>query len=245
MRKRWLLWLFPSAAAVGWFALGGPLLADAATREHALSYGQGSCGKLSGGTALPCSGPNFEACSVLACALGRNYLHPLATETLLEAYSTLAKQPSSRRWQYGDLGFQNGGRLRPHRTHQSGRAADFFVPVVDAAGAPALVPISATNRFGYGVEFSENGRLGELRIDWHALTDHLLALEAAGRARGVGLERIILAPELRDLLLGADPRAARFRDRFMKGPAWVRHDEHYHVDFSLPPSAVRPMTCPK
>jgi penicillin-insensitive murein endopeptidase len=230
------LWILVAQVAA---APGSSANAD----QRALSLGAGRCGKLVGGVALPCSAPLFEAFSGAACVGGRNYLHPLVQQTVVEAYGALAAQHRDRRWQYGEMGKAEGGPLWPHRTHQNGLSADFFFPVVDAVGAPALVPISVLNKYGYGLDFDSRGRLGELSVDWAALADHLVALERAGRGRGVRITRVILAPGLRRTLLREAPAARRFADRFNQRPAWVLHDEHYHVDFSIPAPLRRPLRC--
>lgn len=182
-------------------------LASGAAAEEALSYGEGGCGRLSGAVALPCSGPNFEAFTRVACLTGRNYLHPLVASTIIDAYASLGE---GRRWRYGDLGFKEGGRFKPHRTHQNGASADFFVPLTD---------------------------------DWKATGAHLSALREAGRKHGVGIKRVIIAPEYIAPLLAAAPSIRDLEPVFMKTSAWVRHDEHYHVDFSLPAAATRPLRC--
>lgn len=211
--------------------------------ERAISFGGGSCGRLQGGVALPCRGPNFEAFARTACAAGRNYLHPLVRDTVVDAYRTVAAQHPRRTWQYGETGKQAGGRLWPHRTHQNGLAADFFVPVVTSRGEPAQVPISLFNKLGYGLEFDRKGTLGGLRIDWRALGDHLLALESAGRAHGVRIERIILTPDFHQALLDGAPAVRRLAPLLMKREAWVRHDEHYHVDFEIPEPLHKALSC--
>lgn len=213
----------------------------------ALSYGKGGCGKLEGGVQLPCAGENFEAFSRLACGLGRNHLHPDVAATLIDAFAILSDELPGRRWQYAELGLKDGGPLRPHKTHQSGVAADFFVPVVDEAGKPAEVPIRMRQKYGYSLEFDRRGRLpgASLTIDFKALARHLLALERAGAAHGVRIERVILTPDFHRALFAAAPELAPMRARFMKKEAWVRHDEHYHVDFELPAKLRRPLRCAK
>lgn len=215
-------------------------LASAAAAEDALSYGEGGCGKVSGAVALSCSGPNFEAFTRVACLTGRNYLHPLVASTIVDAYASLGE---GRRWQYGDLGFKDGGRFKPHRTHQNGASADFFVPLTDESGKPAVVPVSVTNKFGYAVEFDKEGRGLAGRIDWKATGAHLAALREAGRKHGVGIKRVIITPEYIAPLLAAAPSIRDLEPVFMKTPAWVRHDEHYHVDFALPAAATKPLRC--
>lgn len=211
----------------------------------AIAYGSGGCGRLEGGVKLPCEGNNYEAFSSLACRLGRTWLHPLVAATLTDAYAVLEQEAPGRRWQYGDLGLEEGGRLRPHRTHQSGIAADFFVPVVDAEGRPAEVPIQAHRKFGYALEFDASGALPGtgLRVDFRALAAHLLTLERVGKDHGVVVERVIVTPDFHRALLAAEPRLEAMRGRFMQQEAWVRHDEHYHVDFGLPGHLRRPLRC--
>lgn len=234
-----------SAVSVSALALFLLLPSGPGAAADALSFGKGGCGKLEGAVKLPCSGENFEAFTSVACGLGRTWLHPDVTATLLDAYAVLAKRDSSRRWQYGDLGLEHGGRLRPHRTHQSGVAADFFVPVLDAADKPASVPIRVRQKYGYALEFDAKGRLAEeaLRVDFKAIAAHLLALESAGRKHGVRIERVIVTPDFHRALFAAEPKLSALRSRFMTKEAWVRHDEHYHVDFALPSHLRRPLSC--
>jgi penicillin-insensitive murein endopeptidase len=53
-------------------------------------------------------------------------------------------------------------------------------------------------------------------------------------AHGLTIERIIVAPEYVDRVLIAGGRdLASLSGQFMRRPAWVRHDEHVHVDFKV------------
>lgn len=217
--------------------------ADDDTGGQALSYGAGGCGKLEGGVALPCSGDNFAAFSTAACAAGRNYLHPLVQATVLDAYAALAKARPHRRWQYGEMGLRNGGSLWPHRTHQSGVSADFFVPVTGDDGRPTSLSISPLNKFGYGHELDAQGRLDDLSVDWKALAAHLLALERAGKKHGVKIGRVILTPDYHSRLFKEAPELRHLRSRFLQQEAWIRHDEHYHVDFEIPRALRRRLKC--
>jgi penicillin-insensitive murein endopeptidase len=59
-------------------------------------------------------------------------------------------------------------------------------------------------------------------------------LSLASSRRGIPIKRVIFDPPLTALLLkirrGADLAAAI---PFMKERPWIRHDEHYHVDFDI------------
>ena len=86
--------------------------------------------------------------------------------------------------------------------------------------------------YGYGIEFDGTGRYDDYRIDYQALAAHLLALDTAARANGIGIGRVIFDPQRVPYLYQtrlAD--AVRARIQIPLKPSWVRHDEHYHLDF--------------
>lgn len=211
--------------------------------DQALSLGGGGCGRLQGGVSLPCRGENFRAHTSKACSLGRNYLHPLVQQTVLGAFASLKPSGSTRVWQYGETGKSEGGPLWPHKTHQNGLSADFFMPVTNKRGEADQVPISAFSKFGYGLEFDKNGKLDDLQVDWRAVGRHLLALAAVGKPLGVRMERIIVTPDFHQALFRENPALRRLAPLFMRKEAWVRHDEHYHVDFEIPERFRRPLKC--
>ena len=204
-------------------------------------YGRPGAGRLSGGVALPLSGVNFAAHSRLSGVLGRNHLHSRVRAVVLDAYATLAREQPSLRFLYGEMGFAEGGRLRPHRTHQNGTSADFMVPVRDAGGRVAVLAAHVGNRWGYDLEFDADGRVGELHVDFAAVAAHLRALHHSARAQGLDIAQVIFDPPwLPRLFATADGPYLRRHLRFMPRPAWVRHDEHYHVDFAVPCLPMQP-----
>lgn len=210
-------------------------LALPATRAaESQCFGSVANGRLEGGVKLPASGANFEAYSSVGWAAGRTYVHSKVAEVILASYGALAARKDGVRFVYGETGWESGGRFKPHRTHQNGLSADFFMPVKDRAGKPATLPIGVTNRLGYDIEFDASGRFEEYTIDFEAIAEHLYQLDVAARARGVGLAMVILDPQYLPKVL-ATSRGPYIRQNvnFMKGKPWVRHDEHYHVDFSF------------
>jgi penicillin-insensitive murein endopeptidase len=107
------------------------------------------------------------------------------------------------------------------------------VPVRTRTGAPAELPTWPWQKFGYAVEFDSTGRWHDLEIDYPAIVAHLAALEAAAHHHGLRIERVIFAPELMHLLEQAPGgRVIVKQIPFMRARPWVRHDEHYHVDFA-------------
>jgi penicillin-insensitive murein endopeptidase len=220
-----------------WIVFGNDVAIVLEDNEPSQSVGTTANGHLVHGKRLPNGGANFQAYSRLGTALGRNAVHGQVRDAVLEAYATLARTQPGLVFVYGETGWPDGGRLRPHRTHRNGLSVDFFVPVRDRAGASVPLPTWPWTRFGYDIEFDATGRAGDLAIDDAAIVAHLDALDAAARRHGLRIERVIFDPSLQPALFAA-PGGAGLRQRvpFMPGQAWVRHDEHYHVDFRLDPA---------
>lgn len=197
-------------------------------------FGTVAKGRLAEGVQLPPSGRNYTAYSSLGVALGRTYVYDAVGSVILDAYRQLEKSRPGVMYVYGETGFASGGAFRPHRTHQAGLSVDFMVPVLDRAGRPAELPRNTANRYGYGLEFDSRGRLGNLTIDFEAIAEHLLQLRKAAATHGISIQRVIFDQSLMSSLLAtrAGP-ALRSTIPFMQGKPWIRHDEHYHVDFNV------------
>ncbi|MDR2207630.1 MAG: penicillin-insensitive murein endopeptidase [Azoarcus sp.] len=211
------------------------ILSTSAMGAESVCYGTPSNGRLEAGVQLPGSGVNFEPYSSLGVAAGRTYVHSAVADVVLIAYSSLARSMPEVKYVYGESGWKEGGRIRPHRTHQNGLAVDFMVPVRDAQGKSVALPSGAWNKFGYDIEFDSEARFGGLTIDFDAIAEHLHALHSAAQAKGIGVERVIFDPGfLPELYKTKRGDFIKNNINFMKGQAWIRHDEHYHVDFSVP-----------
>jgi penicillin-insensitive murein endopeptidase len=212
------------------------LAADQPTAAHAASrcFGSVGNGRIEESVALPGGGSNFSAYSALATLLGRNHVHSEVATTVTAAYAALAADRPATHYVYGESGWPRGGRLRPHRTHQNGTSVDFFVPVRGRDGQSVALPTSVATRYGYDLQFDDEGRLGELQIDFDAIADHLHALQRAAQVRRTGIALVIFDTRYLPKLF-ATPRgeSLKSRLRFLPRQAWVRHDEHYHVDFAI------------
>jgi len=233
-RRRLITLLVVIGLAVVVVRFGNDAMIALETQRPSHSEGTPSHGRLVNGRRLPTSGPNFRAYSYLGTLLGRNSVHGRVRDAVLDAYARMRREHPDRVFVYGETGWPGGGRIRPHRTHQNGSSVDFFVPVIDASGRSVELPTGLFRRFGYSHEFDANGREGNLRIDFASMAAHLGALDDAARAHALRIDRVIFAPELQPLLFGT-PRGGELRARvpFVAWRAWVRHDEHYHVDFDL------------
>lgn len=215
-------------------ALFALCLAASAAASASRCHGKVSNGSLEHGVQLPDAGANFSAYSTLATGMGRNYVHGEVALIMLDAWRALESAAPGALYVYGETGSAHGGRFRPHRTHQNGLSVDFFVPVRDAKDRPARLPTPATQRFGYDIEFDRDARYGVYRIDFAAMAEHLYQLDQAARARGRGLALVIFDPAYLPRLFDTPRGPALRKLHFMQGKPWVRHDEHYHVDFAIP-----------
>jgi penicillin-insensitive murein DD-endopeptidase len=213
----------------------GVALPGNAVATESQCFGTVSKGRIERSVKLPSSGTNFSAYSTVGVAAGRTQVHSAVAEIVVSAYSALAATTPDVVYVYGETGWSSGGRFRPHHTHQNGLSVDFFVPVRDAGGRSVPLPSSIANRFGYDIEFDAAGRHAKYVIDFAAMAEHLYQLHVAAKARGTGIALVIVDPAFHSKLF-ATPRGPSLKQMlpFMKKQAWVRHDEHYHVDFAIP-----------
>ena len=198
-------------------------------------YGSVSKGRIENSVALPGSGSNFTAYSALGTPMGRTRVHGKVASIVTAAYGALAKSNPDLHFVYGETGWPSGGNFKPHRSHQNGLSVDFFVPVRDAANKSVPLPTGVNNKFGYAIEFDSKARFQNLRIDFAAIAEHLYELHRAANAQGIGIAQVIFDKQYLPQLF-ATPRGTWVQKNitFMKAKPWVRHDEHYHVDFAVP-----------
>jgi penicillin-insensitive murein endopeptidase len=221
-----------SSSAWVWF--GNDLARTFEDSTPSRSLGTTSAGRLEHGKRLPTRGPNFRAYSRLGAALGRNAVHGRVRETVVAAYARAYAILPDEKYVYGETGWPSGGPFPPHRSHEDGLSVDFMVPVRTREGTPTELPTWPWQQFGYAIDFDSAGSWRALRIDFPAIVVHLQALDDAARQRGLKIGRVIFAPELVEELSrvpGGQELVARLP--FMRGRPWVRHDEHYHVDFVI------------
>jgi penicillin-insensitive murein endopeptidase len=223
-----------------WYGVAAILLTFPILPTHAdvgppsQCYGTVGHGRIQHAVALPTAGPNFRAYSQLASPLGRTYVHSKVHDVVVASYVALERAAPDKTFVYGETGLAQGGRFRPHRTHQNGLSVDFMVPVTDASVRSVPLPTDATNEYGYAIRFDDAGRHGDYRIDFEAMAEHLYQLHVAAAARGVGIGLVIFEPVYQERLF-ATRRGAFLRGLpWLKKPAWIRHDGHYHVDFIVP-----------
>jgi penicillin-insensitive murein endopeptidase len=214
------------AAYIAWLGIDGG--------EPSICRGTVAAGSLERGRRLPYSGVNYRAYSMLGFMLGRTFVHSSVRNTLRDAYVELSKSNPELRFVYAESAWPWGGSFPPHKSHANGTAADFFVPVRTLDGQVSELPTWPFNLFGYAAAFDDAGRSGSHRLDFDAMALHLLALDRAARANGIRIRRVIFDLRLQPKLAATKPGSQVIsRIAFNKQQAWVRHDEHYHVDFDV------------
>lgn len=198
--------------------------------QNSTCYGQTNNGRLENGV-LVRADPARYYCDVCVI-LGRVYAHAPVADTVTAAYQSLVDRFPETDFVLGEVGWRRGGAFKPHRTHQNGLSVDFMVPLT----AGVILPTDGSTRFGYDLEFDSDGKGPAGQIDFDAIDAHLQALEAEARNRGGRIRRIFFAPDL-SARLSTETRA---KFAFNAREAWVRHDDHYHVDFDFPCAKLQP-----
>jgi len=180
------------------------------------SVGSPNLGRLIGGREFPKEGPGWFRFSTNAW--GTDETVALLQWALEEWHRTFPEAPPVA---VGALSREGGGRLRPHKSHQSGRDVDM-----------GLVPADGRARSGFAC-------LPRSQIDFRK-TVHLMALLAStGRVQAIFIHRS-LVPGLRQAAEQAgfppDLLALLFGTADRKGivQAWKGHQAHYHVRFACP-----------
>ncbi len=205
-----------------------------ADNKPSACYGTPQDGHLHNGWQLPSSGKNFSAYSSVGTLLGRNYVHSKVHSVVLAAYKDLEITAPEKVFVYGESGFKEGGQFKPHKTHRNGLSVDFFVPVVNARGVSVKLPTNTLIKLGYNIEFNERAKYEGYQIDFEAMAKHILAIQKAAKSQGVGIRVVIFENAFQKMLL-ATPSGKKLQGliQFSVKKPWVRHDEHYHIDFEV------------
>ncbi|MBL7715595.1 MAG: penicillin-insensitive murein endopeptidase [Bdellovibrionales bacterium] len=198
-------------------------------------YGTAENGRLKDAVQLPGRGKNFQTYSSLGKWIGRTYVHDLAFAVILDAYQSLETKTPDVKYVFGEMGWKDGGSFKPHRTHQTGLSVDFMTPARNSKGESVPLPGSLLNKFGYSIDFDEVGSYQDLRVDFEALAEHLIALQKSAKKFGIGMGDVILDPKFTEIMKRTKAwTTAKPEIAFFPHKPWVRHDEHFHVEFYAP-----------
>ncbi|MGI9272434.1 MAG: penicillin-insensitive murein endopeptidase [Woeseiaceae bacterium] len=203
-------------------------------REPSVCHGTTSNGSLENGWQIPTAGPNFSTHWTTGRLLGRSFVHSSVHAVILDAYAALQETMPDTVFVYGETGKKSGGEFAPHKTHRNGLSVDFMVPVLNENGDSVPLPSNVLNKWGYDLEFDSAGTLDGLTIDYAAIAEHIYQLHIAAQQADIGIWRVIFDPQLQPYLK-TSPRWPYLQQnvQFSERPSWVRHDEHFHVDFDV------------
>lgn len=164
-------------------------------------------------------------------------MHSVVKDIVVKSYESIAQSHPSFRYKYAESGFSTGGVFKPHKTHQNGLSVDFMVPVKNSYNQSVYFPTGLSNKYGYAMEFDEqgfSGVAGGYQIDFEAMAVHVLTLNKTAKKMGYGIKKVIFDPVLQKHLFKTVLGNELKDIVFSKKRVWVRHDEHYHIDFDIP-----------
>ncbi|MDA8792182.1 penicillin-insensitive murein endopeptidase [Bacteriovoracaceae bacterium] len=197
-------------------------------------FGSTKKGSLKNGVKLPRRGKNFKSYSWIAGIVGRTYVHSAVKEIMIDAYAELARTHPDIVYKYAETGFEEGGRFKPHKTHQNGLSVDHMVPVKKNDKSVHL-PTNAFNKLGYAIEFNLEGKYKDYHLDYEALGALIKEIHRQAVAKGYEIWRVIFDPRMSpNLFKTSHGKYLKKNIRFSKNKSWVRHDEHIHIDFRVP-----------
>lgn len=196
-------------------------------------FGTTSNGRLEDSCKLPASGENYFSYSTVLRMAGRTYVHCTVAEIVSNAYASLLQTHPNTVYVYGETAKENGGSFKPHKTHQNGLSVDFMSPVINSNGESVPLPTHVLNRYGYDIEFTLAGEYKDLVLDYESLAAHIAALKAAASDAGVGIWRILFDPKMQPALKKTKAWSEISDLSFSKRRSWVRHDDHFHIDFVI------------
>jgi len=202
--------------------------------EQSESVGTPEEGSLVNGKRLPTKGANFLPYSYLGKLLGRKSVHDKVRSVMIETFEIMEQKYPDKIFVYGETSWPNGGSFEPHKTHQNGLSVDMMVPILGNNNQSKPLPTSIFNKFGYNVEFDHEGKTANYRIDYDAMAAYIYHLNATSPNHGLKIRRIIFDPNLQVYLLKTkEGKFIKDNLKFNKKRSWVRHDEHFHIDFEI------------
>lgn len=197
-------------------------------------FGTTSNGSIKNAVKLPTSGENFESYSYIAHFLGRTYVHKEVKKILLNTYKQMKRITPNIKYKYAETGKEHGGKFSPHKTHQNGLSVDHMVPVLKQ-GETSILPTHLFNKWGYNIDFTLDGVYDEYQLDFEAMALLIKQLHIESVKAGFDIEKVIFDPKMTPLLLKTKEGEYLAKNiSFTKKRAWVRHDDHFHVDFKIP-----------
>lgn len=217
--------LAASAAVAATLVATGEQGGAPAARGGTLSVGNSNDGRLVRGRRLPDRGVGF-----FSSPYGPNPDAKYGTDELIELIERLGSEIDRRApgatLYVNDIGFEGGGPISHHESHQAGRDVDFLFFVNTPAGGVTR-PVGAH----FDASGSGSARGTPLRFD---TARNWLLVRVLAESQESGAQRVFVSEGLRALMLDHARRSGE--------PAWiveraaelmcepaVPHDDHFHL----------------
>lgn len=204
-----------------------------------ISEGSVSNGSLTNGRIVPFSGKNFQYFDTTSYLYKRAFVHEKVLKSILDSYQNLENTCPDCHFGIMECSNENGGEIKPHRTHQNGLSVDFMTPLLkNKQPTNDLDNLGASH---YLMQFDKNGVYTSnpsYRIDFDKMALHLLTLNEAATANGLKIEKVIFKLDLKDELF-ATPNGKKLSETGIYFATNLTplinnlHDDHYHVDFKI------------
>jgi len=196
---------------------------DSPTGGPAEPHGSYAKGCLSGGVALPETGPGWQA---MRLSRNRNWGHPEMI-AFIQRLSRSALDLGWPRLYIGDISQPRGGpMLGGHQSHQIGLDADIWLRI------PEVTALSLGDREAISSHVVVRPDGLAVNQYWHPVHHELVKLAAQDPA----VVRIFVNAAIKKALCEAEPEGDRAW--LQKVRPWYGHDAHFHVRLNCPGNAL-------
>lgn len=200
---------------------GTKLRVYAWSSEESGSSGSANAGGLAGSVSLS-DGPGYRVRSE-----ARAYGTPHSINLLAECLSDSGRKfPAAKEIMVGDISYEKGGHMSPHRSHQSGRDADisYYIKGVDTShrfvrATAATLDVEKT--WFLFERFLKTNQVEYIFVD-HPLQKALYEHAKKKGAAAAWLDKVFQYPQSRGSMEGII--------RYSRG-----HDDHFHIRFKCAP----------
>jgi len=204
------------------------------------SIGPVQAGEIVNAYLLPYKGNNFRYFSPLSYyILGRAYVHSTVHDIVVAAYKDCETTCDGIKFRVMECSNKNGGKMRPHRTHQNGTSIDFMTPLMKKGKQHRFYDRIGLLR--YVLNFDKDGVLNwnkKVSIDYETMARHILSVEKSARKKGMRIKKVIFKINLKDNLFAtASGKKLKTSGIYFAQslPKIIDnlHDDHYHIDFEF------------
>lgn len=203
------------------------------------SFGTTDKGSMTNGKLLPfqvgCL-TYFDTSSYLA---GRAYINDQLLLTTKAVADTLSSWYPERNFCIMETGFEKGGPLPPHRTHQNGLSMDVMIPL--KKGDQPFYDLDGLGAPHYGLEFDNRGQLRsntEVVVDFETLGGLIYAFQLCAKNQNMCIAKVLLKTEFKALLFNTVYGKKLLKEEVYFAQSLTPminslHDDHVHLDFKF------------